>query len=230
MTTAFSFDVASCQTPGRFALQPNAALRPRPEKKVTRKKKMAVDSTDKDALNKTMSAHLAAVAKNRDVAAFEELFRHYGPRVRAYMARLARDGQLAEELMQETMMAVWNKSAQYSPEKGNVSTWIFTIARNLRIDHYRKVNRPGFDPNDPAFVPTDIAPADTVFEEFEDAERLHRAMADLPSEQLELLKLSFFEEASHGTIAERLGIPLGTVKSRIRLAFSKLRTALEDQR
>lgn len=191
---------------------------------------MAVDTQDKDAFNAKMSANLAAVANARDVAAFEDLFRYYGPRVRSYMARLARDRQLAEELMQETMMAVWHKSAQYSPEKGNVSTWIFTIARNLRIDAYRKANRPSFDPEDPAFVPDGIASADAALEEREDAERLHEAMTDLPPEQVELLKLSFFDEASHGKIAETLGIPLGTVKSRIRLAFSKLRSALEETR
>ena len=156
-------------------------------------------------------------------------FNRMNPRVRAYMAKLCRDGQFAEELMQETMVAVWNKAALYSPDKGNVSTWIFTIARNQRIDHWRKANRPDFDPNDPAFVPAEITPADAAFDMNEDADRLHRAMETLPPEQLELLKLSFFEEASHGSISEKLGLPLGTVKSRIRLAFAKLRTALEDR-
>lgn len=229
MTTTVSIDVSSCKTLAPYVLRPPRDARPRAARKTVRKKEMAVEPNDKQALNITMSAHLTAVAERRDVAAFEELFRYYGPRVRAYMARLARDGQLAEELMQETMMAVWNKSAQYSPDKGNVSTWIFTIARNLRIDAYRKANRPGFDPNDPAFVPADTAPADQTLEGMEDAARLHEAMAQLPSEQLQLLKLSFFDEASHGTIAETLGIPLGTVKSRIRLAFAKLRSTLEDK-
>ncbi|WP_051085619.1 sigma-70 family RNA polymerase sigma factor [Rhizobium sp. 42MFCr.1] len=173
-------------------------------------------------------ALLEAVGRDRDMAAFEALFRHYGPRIKAYMVRLARDGSVAEELMQETMIAVWNKAAQFEPGRGNVSTWIFTIARNLRIDAYRKTRRPDFDPNDPAFVQDDSPPADAAVEERQEAERLRNAMAVLPQEQLELLRLSFFNDCSHSSIAERLNLPLGTVKSRIRLAFAKLRTALED--
>lgn len=211
-----------------LAVQHAHAVRPAPGG-VARTGKMAVDPSDKKALNIVMRQKLFAVATARDVAAFEELFRYYGPRVHAYMAKLSRDGQLAEELMQETMVAVWNKAAQYSPDKGNVSTWIFTIARNQRIDHWRKANRPDFDPNDPAFIPAEIKPADDALDMNDDADRLHRAMQTLPPEQLELLQLSFFEEASHGSISERLGLPLGTVKSRIRLAFAKLRAALEDR-
>lgn len=172
---------------------------------------------------------LAAVGQSKDIEAFEALFRHYGPRVRAYMAQLARDGQAAEELMQETMLAVWNKAHQFDPARGNVSSWIFTIARNLRIDAYRKEKRPSFDPTDPAFVPDDVPPADVEFEGRQEADRLRRAMATLPAEQLELLQLSFYNEASHSTIAAKLGLPMGTVKSRIRLAFAKLRAALEER-
>ena len=92
--------------------------------------------------------------------AFETIFKYYGPKVRAYMAKLARDGQAAEELMQETMLAVWNKAEQFDPARGNVSSWIFTIARNQRIDAFRREKRPTFDPSDPAFVPDDVPPAD----------------------------------------------------------------------
>lgn len=173
-------------------------------------------------------ALIEAVGRDRDLEAFETLFRHYGPRVKAYMARLARDTTVAEELMQETMIAVWNKAAQFEAERGNASTWIYTIARNLRIDAYRKSRRPEFDHNDPAFVPDDAPAADAAFEERQEAERLRRAMDVLPQEQVELLRLSFFNDYSHSSIAERLNLPLGTVKSRIRLAFAKLRAALED--
>lgn len=176
-----------------------------------------------------MPALLAAVGRDRDVAAFEILFRYYGPRVRSYMARLARDGQAAEELMQETMMAVWNKADQFDPARGNVSTWIFTIARNLRVDAFRKARRPDFDPNDPAFVPDDSPPADVELDERQEANRLYLAMAVLPLEQRELIKRAFFDDVSHSVIAADLGLPLGTVKSRIRLAFGKLRAALGDR-
>jgi len=176
-----------------------------------------------------MPALLAAVGRDRDVAAFEVLFRYYGPRVRSYMARLARDNQAAEELMQETMMAVWNKADQFDPARGNVSTWIFTIARNLRVDAFRKARRPDFDPNDPAFVPDDSPPADVELDERQEANRLYVAMAVLPLEQRELIKRAFFDDVSHSVIAADLGLPLGTVKSRIRLAFGKLRAALGDR-
>lgn len=203
----------------RFGLVPNHV-----ETKPKRMTETAAEPTKEE-----MTALLSAVARDRNVEAFEVLFRHFAPRVRAYMARLARDNQAAEELMQETMMAVWNKAAQFDPERGNVSTWIFTIARNLRIDAFRKQHRPDFDPNDPAFVPDDSPAADMEFEQQQEAERLHRALSTLPEEQLQLLRLSFFEESSHSVIATKLGIPLGTVKSRIRLAFSKLRSALEER-
>jgi RNA polymerase sigma-70 factor (ECF subfamily) len=192
------------------------------------KRPALASNTDEEITQQSLSQMLTAVGQSKDIEAFESLFRHYGPRVRAYMAKLARDGQAAEELMQETMLAVWNKAHQFDPARGNVSSWIFTIARNLRIDSYRKDKRPTFDPSDPAFVPDDVPPADVEFEGRQQADRLHRAMETLPSEQLELLKLAFFNEESHSTIAAKLGLPMGTVKSRIRLAFAKLRAALED--
>ncbi len=175
------------------------------------------------------TARLVVVGTDANLDAFEALFRHFGPKIRAFMMKRSADRQLAEELMQETMMTVWNKAAQFDPARGSASSWIFTIARNVRVDAYRKSNRPEFDPNDPAFVPDAPMPADTMMELGQDAERLHAAMANLPDEQVELLKLSFFEEASHSAIAETLGLPIGTVKSRIRLAFSKLRDALGER-
>ncbi|HWW48457.1 MAG TPA: sigma-70 family RNA polymerase sigma factor [Xanthobacteraceae bacterium] len=179
--------------------------------------------TDKGA---DMRELLCAVGARRDIDAYETLFRHFAPRVKAYMGRMAGDSQLAEELMQETMIAVWNKAESFDPSKGAVSTWIFTIARNLRIDAFRREKRPDFDPNDPAFVPDDIAPADAELDARQASEQLHQAIATLPEEQLALLKLSFFEDQSHSAIASRLNLPLGTVKSRLRLAFDKLRAAL----
>ncbi|MCB9992861.1 MAG: sigma-70 family RNA polymerase sigma factor [Hyphomicrobiaceae bacterium] len=173
---------------------------------------------------------LIAVARNRDVAAFELVFRHYAPKVRAFMLKRAAAHAEAEELMQETMTKVWKEAARFDPEKGSVSGWIFTIARNVRIDAVRKTKRPEFDPDDPALVPTPVATADEVLDHNEDARRLGAAMKVLPAEQLELIRLSFFEDMPHGQIAEKLALPLGTVKSRIRLAFAKLRDALGDQR
>lgn len=170
---------------------------------------------------------IARIGRDRDSAAFERLFRHYAPRVRAYMTGLTRDRALAEELTQETMAAVWNKAHLFDPERGNAATWIFTIARNQRIDAFRRGRRPVFDPADPAFVPELEPPAETGIGSRQEAEQLRRALDALPSEQSTLLRLSYFEDRSQSTIAADLGIPLGTVKSRMRLAFARLRSALE---
>ena len=176
-----------------------------------------------------MSRLIAAVARVQDVDAFEKLFRHFGPRVKAYMMRHTGNLQTAEELMQETMMLVWNKAALFDPDKGNASTWIFTIARNSFISAYRKQNRPEFDPNDPAFVPDDIEPADVEFQNRQEAERVRTALKELPEEQRELVQRSFFGDVSHSDLAEEFGLPLGTVKSRIRMAIAKLRKSLGER-
>lgn len=172
---------------------------------------------------------LVVVAKTRNVDAFETLFRFYAPRVRSFMMIKVRDRQVAEELMQETMASVWSKAVQFDPERGQVSAWVFTIARNVRIDFYRR-RRPQFDVNDPVFVADTAPPADEEFEHMQDAKLLREAMATLPQEQIEVLQKAFFDDVSHSTIADELGLPIGTVKSRIRLAFAKLRSALEGRR
>lgn len=167
-----------------------------------------------------------AISVQKDIHAYEIIFRHFAPRVRSYMAKLSADSQLAEELMQETMIAVWNKSDRYDHSKGSLSTWIFTIARNLRIDAVRKEKRPEFDPDDPVFVPDAEPSADNMLVAQQTANQLKNALAGLPQEQAKLLEMSFYEDATHTVISQKLNIPLGTVKSRMRLAFAKLRLAL----
>ncbi len=200
----------------------------------TRKRRRAVNRGEMTKTTDTepraeMADLIAKIGSDGDMEAFEQVFRAFGPRVRAYMMRLVRDPQAAEELMQETMMTVWRKAAQFDADKGNAATWIFTIARNLRIDSYRRSKRPDFDPNDPAFVPDADPRADQTMEARDDERRLHAALEELPPEQRKLLDLAFFDEASHSEIAKRLGLPLGTVKSRIRLAFNRLRATLGDR-
>jgi RNA polymerase sigma-70 factor (ECF subfamily) len=176
----------------------------------------------------SMEELMLAVRSRRDVDAFEVIFKHFAPRVKAYMAKLSADTQTAEELMQETMITVWNKADQFDVAKGALSTWIFTIARNQRIDAVRRARRPEFDPTDPAFVPDEEQPADLRIAERQSASQLRAAMADLPKEQSTLLELAYFEESTHSAIAKKLNLPLGTVKSRLRLAFNKLRAALDN--
>ena len=176
--------------------------------------------------DKSMTDLLLAVGRSQDVDAFERLFRHFAPRVKAYMSRGGGSAS-AEELMQETMVAVWRKAGLYDASKGAASTWIFSIARNLRIDAYRRERHPEFDPNDPAFVPDADPAADVAMAAFEDAGLVQRALATLPADQAAVLKLSFFEDQSQSAIATALNVPLGTVKSRMRLAFVKLRSLID---
>ena len=136
---------------------------------------------------------------------------------------------MAEEVMQETMFMVWRKAGQFDPSKGSASTWIFTIARNLRIDAFRRARRPEFDPDDPALTLESDQPVDQAIVQQQSAAHLIEAMTILFCDEQMLLKLAFYDDLSHSAISKKLGVPLGTVKSRIRLAFGKLRTALGDR-
>jgi len=177
---------------------------------------------------KTMADLLQRVAANGDVEAFRALFQTYAPRVKSYMMRQGADPRTAEELAQETLLTVWRKAALYTDEKGSASTWIFTIARNLRIDRLRKEVAWQPLPEDSDEQPSpDPSPEDEVSER-ERGERVRHVLADLPQDQSEIVTLAYVEGLSHSEIAKRLGLPLGTVKSRMRLAYQKIRGALED--
>lgn len=175
-----------------------------------------------------LADHLRAVATSQDRRSFRLLFDHFAPRVKAYAGKLGCQPQEAEEIAQETMARVWRKAAQFDPEKAAPSTWIFRIARNLRIDMYRRENRPELDENDPSLMPNDVALADQQVVQKEEEALLRDALNILPEEQLKLLRLSFFQDMPHAAIAEELDLPLGTVKSRLRLAMGKLKKKLEE--
>jgi len=177
-----------------------------------------------------VSVQIIAIAARADMDAFQDLFQAYSPRIRAYLLKMTRNAQAAEDLMQETMLAIWRKAGQYDPARGPASAWIFTIARNIWIDAWRKQRRPELDPNDPALAADPEPDAVKLMEQRQSHDALHKAMQTLPPEQVDLIRLSFFDEASHSTIAKQLGLPIGTVKSRIRLAFGRLRTALEEMK
>ena len=169
---------------------------------------------------------LRAIAERGDRVAFVALYGRFAPRVKAYLLRLALPPAQAEELTQEAMLAVWRKAATFNPETTGAAAWIFTIARNLRVDAARRA----------ALLPPDLVadedldpalPADTQLDDARRAERLRQALATLPPEQAEVVRLAFFDDRPHGEIERRLGIPLGTVKSRLRLAMVRLRAQLE---
>ncbi len=183
-----------------------------------------------------MSELIARIAEDRDRQAFQTLFLHYGPRVKGLLLRKGADQDLAEDLMQETMLAVWNKASLYHPGRGSVATWVFTIARNLRIDRLRKEASRHFEDIDGMEIGEGDVPGgndhlsqdDQVIAR-QEGERVGEAMADLPPEQAAILRLAFIEDLSQREIAEQLGLPLGTVKSRMRLAYRKLKLALENR-
>jgi RNA polymerase sigma factor (sigma-70 family) len=170
------------------------------------------------------NALVAEVGANRDRSAFQALFAHFAPRLKAYLMRLSVSGSQAEDLAQEAMLMVWRKAALFDPAKASASTWIFTIARNLRIDAIRRERRPAFDPVD--FTPEDEESAEAGMSRDQDAGSLRQALTLLPPDQAEIVNLSFFSDKPHSQIAAELGIPLGTVKSRLRLAMARLRVAM----
>lgn len=175
-----------------------------------------------------MADHLRKVALNRDVEAFRSLFQAYAPRVKAYMMRQGSDANTAEDLAQETLLTVWRKAALYSGEKGSATTWIFTIARNLRIDRLRRevAWEPMPEGRDEE-ASDDPTPEENVSEN-ERREKVRAILAGLPADQTEVVRLSYIDGLSHSEIATKLGLPLGTVKSRMRLAYTKIRESIED--
>lgn len=189
------------------------------------------DSTPKASAlpeREALAALVEAVASVRDKRAFAALFTHFAPRIKGYMIRLGAEPALAEELTQDAMLAVWRKAHTFDRRQASVSTWLFTIARNRRIDILRRDGRAEYDPNDPLLRPDPAKPPDEAADQTQREERLRDAVADLPPEQKELLQLAFFKGRSHRDIADETGIPLGTVKSRLRLALAHLRKVLDD--
>lgn len=175
-----------------------------------------------------MTALLSGLAQTRDEIAFAELFRFYAPRLKSYLMRLGSDELTADEIVQEAMAAVWNKAALFDASKANASTWIFTIARNLRIDTIRRERRPMIDDSELEEIADENALPDQALSLTQRAAAIHTALESLPEDQALVVRLSFFEEQPHSVIAARLGLPLGTVKSRLRLAFGRFRKALGD--
>lgn len=175
------------------------------------------------------NAYILSIARDHDRRAFEALFAYFAPRVKGYLLRLGASGALAEDLAQEAMLTIWRKAALFDPSRASASTWIFTIARNLRIDAIRRERHPDFDPNDPALVPDEEVSADDKMVLEDDGERLHAVLKELPPEQAQVVQMSFFADKPHSEIAQELGLPLGTVKSRLRLAMARIRGVMGEK-
>jgi len=170
---------------------------------------------------------IEAVARRRDRAAFAELFRRFAPRVKAFVMRSGADADTAQEVAQETMVLVWRRAETFDRRRAGAATWIFTIARNKRIDLLRRATHAGFDPEDYVLFSTEAPQsADAAAIGRQVRERIGAVMQQLTADQVEVLRMAFFQDKSHSMIAQEMKLPLGTVKSRIRLALTRLREAL----
>lgn len=171
---------------------------------------------------------LTRVARSQDQLAFSELFDLFAPKIKSFMFRKGAPAELAEDLVQETMIAVWTKAGLYDQGRGSATTWIFTIARNLRIDRIRREQSTRFTELGDYDAPDDEPDSEEKLISLQEQGLAARALNEIPEEQKQILILSFVENVPQSEIAERLNLPLGTVKSRMRLAYRRLRKLLES--
>lgn len=172
---------------------------------------------------------LADIAQYKNKDSFITLFNHFAPRIKSFLMKGGLTPETADELAQETMLTIWNKATSYNPATAAPSTWIFTIARNKRIDHLRKTNRYHIQSDENLVLEDESPTPPENLSRSEETAKIAAAIKKLPPDQLALIKQSFFEDKSHAQIAEETGIPLGTVKSRIRLALGRLRAQTNIQ-
>ena len=179
------------------------------------------------SIDDELSLCIELVGKNQDKLAFGTIFRYFAPRLKSFLVKAGSTDTQAEEVIQEVMIAVWTKASSYDSNKSSVSTWIYTIARNKRIDKIRKEKRHYLSESDEGLeIPVDSTQENEIFAA-QVSNSLKKYMSSLPEEQSKLLKLSYFYNKTHSDISEELKIPLGTVKSRIRLALTKMRHLVE---
>lgn len=171
---------------------------------------------------------MVKVARAQDWTAFQELFVFFGPRVKAMMLKAGADNASAEDLVQETMVKVWRKAGLYAAGRGSVSTWIYTVARNARIDRIRRASSQPYDDIDDLELESDSPTGEEQAYFSEQAAGIAEAVQQLPQEQRQVIELAFMHDLPQSEIAEKLSLPLGTVKSRMRLAYGKLKVKLED--
>ena len=183
------------------------------------------NSTKRQIENEDWVACIARICDEKDEAAFARLFAHFAPRVKAFLMRSGADATLAEECTQEVMATLWQKARMFDPARASVATWIFTIARNRKIDALRKQKRP--EPEDLPWGQEPEPDQADVLALQQESRQLGDAIAALPDKQRVLIEKAYFGDLSHSEIAEQTGLPLGTIKSRIRLALDRLRHAMK---
>ncbi len=174
-----------------------------------------------------LDSDLLAVGSHADKNAFKRIFLEMAPKLKAYLISTGQSQNEAEEILQETMLKVWRKASMFDRNKSAANTWIYSVAKNARIDRIRKETKPKPDPDDPSFIPDPPETGEQSISRSQDSEIIRKAMKILSVDQVQIIKMSFFEDKSHAEISEELGLALGTVKSRIRLAFGKIRNEVE---
>lgn len=165
---------------------------------------------------------------DKDRSAFTALFDHFAPRIKAFLIKSGAEPGVAEDCAQDVMVTVWRKAHLFDPSRASVATWIFTIARNRRIDLLRRDRRP--EPENLTWGPEPEPDQTEVVELQQESERLGAAIATLPEKQKELIEKAYYGDLSHREIADITGLPLGTIKSRIRLALDRLRHAMAQEK
>ncbi len=180
------------------------------------------------------AALLNRVARERSEAAFAALFEYFAPRVKTYLTRIGCSAAEAEELTQDAMLSVWQRAESFDSRKAAASTWIFTIARNRRIDALRRKQLWQADAcvdidELQAFLPDPAYGTETLAQLDVDSAQVLQQMQQLPLNQQEVLRMAFLEEKTHQEISDSLSVPLGTVKSRIRAALMQLQEFFGEQ-
>lgn len=170
---------------------------------------------------------IQAVARDRDRDAFAALFDHFAPRLKAYLMRSGAPPAAADDFAQDAMLTVWRKAELFDPSRARAATWIFTIARNRRIDALRRESRPLPVPEISLASPDPEQP-DDLLQARQDEGRVRAALRSLKPDQIEVIQMAFFQDLTHAEVAQSLALPLGTVKSRIRNAMIKLRDLLDQ--
>ena len=197
------------------------------------KKRKADDKKSEAALElrKRMGDNLVAIGLHKDEKAFSDVYSYYAGRVKSFLMGKGMNDEIAEELTQEIMLTVWRRAESYDPKKAAASTWLFTIARNRRIDYLRGNSRVEVELDDEMLdiESTENDPQAKFVSDEQAAQKLQRALEKLPQEQRQVMHLSYFRGQSHGAIARWLDLPIGTVKSRIRLAMQAVRVNLQHE-
>lgn len=178
----------------------------------------------RDSENREWVEYIILIRDHEDQAAFAALFHHFAPRVKAFLMRSGADAARAEECAQDVMATLWQKAHLFDPHRASAATWIFTIARNRRIDVIRRQKRP--EPEDLPWGPEREPDQVDTLSLQEESEQLAAALSALPEKQRTLIEKAYFGELSHSQIAAETGLPLGTIKSRLRLALDRLRHAM----